>query len=142
MYSRLGGYLGVTTKFVPLASKELLAWVKGWQDKLMTHISFGSFQCILSSLEGECLGDLQGACLGNSTVSLGRSVTCLGRAGCLGESAASLGLSICTACIPPWLGVSAAYLGRIVNCLEYSTVCLGMSPQLGTSIAYLRRAAC
>ena len=41
MYSRLGGYLGVTAKLGPLASADLLAWVKGLLDKLMTHLWLG-----------------------------------------------------------------------------------------------------
>ena len=79
--------------------------------------------------------------LGTSAANLGRDVIFLGRADCLGESASSLGLSTCAACIHPLLGGSAAYLGRALNCLGNSTVCLAMSPWLGTSAVDLRGVA-
>ena len=37
MYSKLGGCLGETAKFGPLAKKDICALVKGLLDKLMSH---------------------------------------------------------------------------------------------------------
>ena len=42
IYSKLGGCLGVTAKFGPLARTDLWAGVKGLLDKLMTHLGLGS----------------------------------------------------------------------------------------------------
>ena len=42
IYSKLGGCLGVTTKLGPLPRTDLLVWVKGLLDKLMTHLGLGS----------------------------------------------------------------------------------------------------
>ena len=42
MYFKLGGCLGETTKFGPLAKTDLCALVKGLLDKLMTHFGLGS----------------------------------------------------------------------------------------------------
>ena len=42
MYSKLGGYLGVTTKLGPLARTDLWAVVKGLLERLMTHLVLGS----------------------------------------------------------------------------------------------------
>ena len=42
MYSKLGGFLGVTAKLGPLARTDLWARVKGLLDKLMTHLGLGS----------------------------------------------------------------------------------------------------
>ena len=40
--SKLGGCLGVTTKFGCLSRTDLWAGVKGLLDKLMTHLGLGS----------------------------------------------------------------------------------------------------
>ena len=42
MYSKLGGFLGDTAKWGPLARTDLCAWVRGLLDKLMTHFELGS----------------------------------------------------------------------------------------------------
>ena len=42
MYSKLGGCLGDTTKFGPLARTGLCAVVKGLLDMLMIHLGLGS----------------------------------------------------------------------------------------------------
>ena len=42
IYSKLGGYLGDTTKLGPLAKTDLCAGVKGLLDRLMTYLGLGS----------------------------------------------------------------------------------------------------
>ena len=42
MYSKLGGYLGVTAKLGPLARTDLWAGVKGLLERLMTHLGSSS----------------------------------------------------------------------------------------------------
>ena len=54
IYSKLGGYLGITAKLGPFARTDLCAVVKGLLERLMTHLGLGS------SLEDPC-GTLLGA---------------------------------------------------------------------------------
>ena len=42
IYSKLGGYLGVTAKLGPLARTDLCAGVKGLLERLITHLGLGS----------------------------------------------------------------------------------------------------
>ena len=42
MYSKLGGCLGETAKFGPLAKTDFCALVKGLLEKFMTHFGLGS----------------------------------------------------------------------------------------------------
>ena len=42
MYSKLGGCLGETAKFGPLAKTDLCTLVKGLLDNFMTHFGLGS----------------------------------------------------------------------------------------------------
>ena len=141
MYSKLGGWLGVTTKLGPLARTDLWAGVKGLLERLMTHLG------LCSSLEdplGSLLGGSGGVVFpGESTILLGRPggpmpgrtpkvlpdwpsliawLTCLGRtvtflrgrvSSGLGKTASFLGRKVCSC-----LGRIASFLGRkVCSCL-------------------------
>ena len=72
---------------------------------------------------------------------LGRGIACLGELTTWEKVLqACIWVPVLPAFIIPSWGITA-YLGRVVNCLRNSTVCLGLSPQLGTSTVCLRGVA-
>ena len=80
MYSKLGGFLGDTATFGPLARTDLCAGVKGLLDSLMTHSGLGSSR---EDPWGSLLGwvGVALAFLGTSAVCLGGSTVLLGSLG-------------------------------------------------------------